>query len=125
MDEVFQGELAALLGPWVKPAGIPEPAWQQLTAWVDRITGAPPEPMSDDDKAQARAIFEGKHPDRRACEHCGGIHARSCPRVKSERFVYSHSAPTDISRVVESEIRYWPPGTWETDDVTFPEDVYE
>jgi hypothetical protein len=123
MDEAARTELGALLGPWIKSTGIPGPAWEQIEAWIDAATGTS-EPLSDEDKATARAIFEGQHPTRRQCEHCGGIHSRTCPRIKSERTVYSHNVNNDVTTVAETEIKYWPPGTWETDDITFPEDVY-
>jgi hypothetical protein len=128
MDEAARTELAGMLGPWLKPSGIPGPAWEQIEACIDGIAGAPsapPEPMSDEDRAEARRIFQGEHPTRQQCEHCGGIHARSCPRIKSEHIVYSYNVTDNSERVAETEIKYWPPGTWETDDITFPEDVFD
>lgn len=79
--------------------------------------------MTEQDKAEARAIFEGKD-GQGACHFCGGIHARvaglephwqPCPRVKR---IERHADGTVL--VVE----HWPPGRWEA-DVIFPADVYE
>ena len=50
----------------------------------------------------------------RRCDHCGGCHARSCPRVKRLEF---HQNTT--LAVVE----FWPDGKWPADTVQWPEDL--
>lgn len=51
-----------------------------------------------------------------ACSHCGGWHARACPRVR--RMVFG----TDGQRLVEVE--FWPHGQWPTDGIIWPEQVH-
>lgn len=48
------------------------------------------------------------------CSHCGGVHARACPRVK--RIVFN-----DKGTILEVE--FWE--NWPTNDVVFPEELYE
>lgn len=66
-------------------------------------------------KADARTIFEGQA-DRGSCLICGGIHLRACPRLKR---VERHADGTIIAE------EYWPPGTWESEHIIFPEAAYE
>ena len=79
--------------------------------------------LTEQDKADARAIFEGKVEGRSACHFCGGIHARvaglephrqPCPRIKR---IERH--PDGTVLVVE----HWPPGRWEG-DIIFPDHAY-
>jgi hypothetical protein len=83
-----------------------------------------PHELTEEEKFNAREIFEGKIEGRQACIHCAGLHGRvaglsaeqqPCPRVKR---VHRH---TDGATILEVE--YWPNGDWE-EDVIFPEDVY-
>ena len=80
--------------------------------------------MNEEDKAQARDIFEGKLEGVSACQFCAGIHARvaglasdwqPCPRIKR---IERHSDGTILV------LEHWPPGRWET-NVIFPGDVYD
>ena len=75
--------------------------------------------FTPEQRADARAIFEGKIADRKACEYCGGVHLRSCPRVRHSRVVWK----PDLTGMLEQEIWFWPPGTWES-DVLFADQVY-
>lgn len=79
--------------------------------------------LTPDQRADARAIFEGAAADRSACHFCAGIHAtvagvpsnrQPCPRVKRVEW---HPDGTVLS------VEYWAPGRWES-DVIFPADVY-
>ena len=54
---------------------------------------------------------------RGACETCGGLHARSCPRIRSVE--YQPKGDDIIIRRVE----YWPDGRWSTDGIYFPESL--
>jgi len=66
-------------------------------------------------KLDARQIFaEGK-----ACEDCGGIHSRACPRVK--RQVWLRTGPGAGQR---TEVEFWPPG-WDDTGIIWPEDAYD
>jgi hypothetical protein len=67
--------------------------------------------LSSQDRSDARTIF-GKGEQ---CQHCGGIHARACPRVSSLKW------HTDGSLI---EVSYWPDREWSRADIIFPEDVY-
>lgn len=80
--------------------------------------------LSEEAKAQAREIFEGKVEGVTACQFCAGIHARvagldaawqPCPRIKR---VERHSDGTILV------IEHWEPGSWER-NVIFPDDVYD
>ena len=63
--------------------------------------------------------FEGAPPvlmsraERDKCAHCGGLHARACPRVASIEYWESGS----IKRV-----RFWK--TFDDDGVIWPEDLF-
>ena len=84
-----------------------------------------PRELTEEQKSDARSIFEGTHKDRSACHFCAGLHfqvaglypsQQPCPRVKK---IDRH---TDGSTVLSVE--YWPNGEWES-DVVFPSDVYD
>ena len=79
--------------------------------------------LTEEEKQDARQIFEGKVEGVSACQFCGGLHGRvaglsqhlqPCPRIK--RIEYH---PDGSVLVVEN----WEPGTWER-DVVFPHHVY-
>jgi hypothetical protein len=66
-------------------------------------------------KLDAQAIFaEGK-----ACEHCGGLHQRACPRVR--RLVVARTGAGDGKW---TEVEFWPPG-WDDTGVIWPEDAFD
>lgn len=50
----------------------------------------------------------------KGCQHCGGRHARACPRVKRFRF-----HPTGAL----AEVVFWPEGKWSDEHVIWPEDL--
>ena len=60
--------------------------------------------------ADARVLFEAGT----ACEHCGGIHHRACPRVRRKVF---HPNGNLI------EVEYW--RKYDASGVIFPEDAYD
>jgi len=65
-------------------------------------------------KLDARQIFaEGK-----ACEDCGGIHSRACPRIK--RQVWLRTGPGAGER---TEVEYW--DTYPDEGIIWPEDAYD
>ena len=51
------------------------------------------------------------------CQTCGGLHARSCPRIRSVE--YQPKGDDIIIRRVE----YWPDGRWSTEGIYFPESL--
>lgn len=62
-------------------------------------------------KAGTQRVF-----DQQKCQHCGGIHARACPRVRRLAFG-GEGKPT--------EVEFWPEGRWPADQVLWLEDVIE
>jgi hypothetical protein len=62
------------------------------------------------EKADARVMFEAGA----ACEHCGGLHKRACPRI---RRVDKHPNGNVIS------VSFW--RKWDESSVIFPEDAYD
>jgi hypothetical protein len=71
--------------------------------------------FSPQEMEMARQIFSGEDKEHPPCPDCGGVHARACPRVRSDRVIWSATAQNaDGSQVVvEREVHYWEPGTWE------------
>jgi hypothetical protein len=62
------------------------------------------------EKADARVLFEAGA----ACEHCGGIHHRACPRVKHiER--HPNGNVTGVTFFKK----------WDESSVIFPEDAFD
>ena len=78
-------------------------------------------PLSPSERETARTIFSGKEKDIQPCGDCGGIHARACPRIRSEKVVFDYAVG---QRLLERHVEYWQPGTWEK-DVIWAEDVFE
>jgi hypothetical protein len=74
------------------------------------------EVLTAQQRSEAKIFFESD----RACHECGGMHSRSCPRVKRHRTVYNPNGS-----VTEREVEYWEPGSWEHLGVVWPEDIYE
>jgi hypothetical protein len=74
-------------------------------------------PLTPEEKAAAKEQFD----NGAFCPECGGLHFRSCPRVHSYRIRYK---PENAEIVLEREVIYWPPGTWE-DDVVFKDEIYD
>jgi hypothetical protein len=74
-------------------------------------------PLTPEERRSAQEIFD----TGAACPECGGLHMRACPRVKSYRIKYK---PENTELVLEREVEYFPPGTWE-DTIVFRDDVYE
>jgi hypothetical protein len=73
--------------------------------------------LSKREKADAREIFQAGE----ACEHCGALHKRACPRVK--RLVVARTGAGDGKW---TEVEFWPPG-WDQfqEGLIWPEDAYD
>lgn len=54
--------------------------------------------------------------EQTACQLCGGVHTRNCPRVR--RIVYGDGGKP-------SEVEFWRHGEWPADQVLWLEDVQE
>lgn len=78
---------------------------------VDAITAQPHEPDPDPDDLRDLAEELAKIP---RCQHCGGQHARACPRVR--RLTFHPSG-------VLAEVEFWADGRWPTDNVIWPEQI--
>lgn len=50
----------------------------------------------------------------KGCQHCGGRHARACPRVKQLKF-----HPTGAL----AQVDFWPEGKWSDEHILWPEDL--
>lgn len=72
--------------------------------------------LTDEEKGYIREIFEDESHRHRVCTICGGLHLRACPRVKR---IERHPDGTILAE------EYWPPGTWENENIIFPETAYE
>jgi len=70
--------------------------------------------LSKREKADAREIFAAGN----ACEHCGGLHQRACPRVK--RLAVARTGAGDGKW---TEVEYWP--EYDQTGVIWPEDAYD
>lgn len=84
--------------------------WQHLNA----VMLPEPESLTEEDALKAAEYFQ-THFDRdppTVCDHCGGLHARACPRVKR---LVRHSDGTWL------EVEYWE--TWPETNVIFPESL--
>jgi hypothetical protein len=62
------------------------------------------------------SIFRGTHPDKAPCADCGGVHERSCGRVKRKAFHPNGNL---------AEVEYWPDDSWDKSDILWPEDAFE
>lgn len=64
-------------------------------------------------KAEAQAIFATGE----ACEHCGGIHKRACPRVKRiERHPNGNLTAVDYFSKYDETGIVWPEDAYDPDD---------
>jgi hypothetical protein len=71
---------------------------------------APEEPpLTPGEAADLHRLFRAN-----ICSHCGGSHARACPRVRRLRF-----HPDAKLAAVE----FWPDGQWKDDGIMWPEDL--
>ena len=70
--------------------------------------------LSRQDKLDAQAIFAAGD----ACEHCGGIHKRACPRVKRQVWLRTGAGAGE-----RTEVEYW--GQYPHDGIIWPEDAYD
>lgn len=62
-----------------------------------------------DEAAEIWAMFRA-----RACSHCGGLHARACPRVRSMSWHPNGQL---------AGVRFWPDGKWDDAAIQWPESL--
>jgi hypothetical protein len=78
---------------------------------MSRVIVIPDEGIPEEDKLLLRARFEHE-----ACEWCGGLHQRECPRIK--HIIYN---PSDQRQV--REVEFWNDSEWDRSSVLWPEDL--
>jgi len=66
--------------------------------------------LTAEQATQVRGLFE----QGKGCSHCGGAHARACPRVR--RMVFHPDGRL-------AEVEFWAEGRWSDAHVLWPEDV--
>lgn len=78
------------------------------------------EPLSEDQKAEARQIFAAAGTETsQICSFCGGFHMRACPRVAEfELYEQQGMNPGGLKRV-----QFWPEGGWDDSFIIWPEDL--
>jgi hypothetical protein len=83
--------------------------------------------ISRDLRQAAIESFSGTDKDRPPCPDCGGLHPRKCPRIKSERVVVDpeHTDSDRHPMIIERDVTYWEPGTWEKYVLVWPEDIFD
>ena len=69
--------------------------------------------LTRQEKLEAQAIFAAGE----ACEHCGGIHKRACPRVKRiERHPNGNLTAVDYFSKYDETGIVWPEDAYDPDD---------
>ena len=69
--------------------------------------------LTRQEKLDAQAIFAAGE----ACEHCGGIHKRACPRVKRiERLGNGNITAVEYFRRYDQAGIVWPDDAYDPDD---------
>ena len=82
-----------------------------------QTTGSPGQDVSTDPNGwtpETAAGVRARFAAGEACQHCKGLHARACPRVKAMSFHPSGALST---------IEFWPDGKWPDTHVIWPEEV--
>jgi hypothetical protein len=69
----------------------------------------PDPPVTDDEARDLWATFRSH-----TCNHCGGSHARACPRVRRMEWHENERL---------AAVEFWPPGRWSDDTIVWPEDL--
>lgn len=109
---ITRARLAELLG--VSPARIEAyekgatPVGEDAASYLMALRAmAPPEvALEGADRDRVMEYFDKGE----ACQHCQGIHARACPRVKCVEYQENGSL---------KRVEYWPDGAWPTENVIF------
>lgn len=78
---------------------------------MSRVVVIPDEGIPEEDKVLLREQFEHD-----ACQWCGGMHKRECPRIK--KIIYN---PSDQRQV--REVEFWNDSEWDRSSVLWPEDL--
>lgn len=66
------------------------------------------------EKRSAQEIFQAGN----ACEDCGGIHKRACPRIKRQVWIGQGSGAG-----ARTEVEYW--AEYDQTGIIWPEDAYD
>jgi hypothetical protein len=69
----------------------------------------------DEEPLSAEEVTEAwRHYQSRRCDHCAGVHARACPRVRKLEF-------HENGRL--KSVTFWARGQWSEDGILWPEDI--
>lgn len=121
---------------WTAAADVPAADWDRALQTLRTLPPAPePEPVATQplppdlvyprpvtveeltggkDDTALTAELAARLREIPSCQHCGGRHARACPRVRKMSF-----HPNGALAAVE----FWPAGKWSDDDIIWPEDI--
>lgn len=69
------------------------------------------------EKTAAQQIFRGEIQGKAACEDCGGLHQRACPRIRRQAWIGQGAAAG-----TRTEVEYW--RTYDDTGVIWPEDAF-
>ncbi len=72
--------------------------------------------LSEEERAQARQLFETGGEDSRVCSFCGGVHTRACPRVASFELHESGKLKS---------VQFFAEGSWDDSFIIWPEMAFE
>lgn len=110
------GQVRDRLAAW---PSIPYTRWTVDT--VERTSGSPGTDVLEEEVGPANgwtpqmaADIRKRFVNNEACQHCKGLHARACPRVKSMTFHNNGSL---------ASIEFWQDGEWSDNNVIWPEEV--
>lgn len=85
---------------------------ERLAGELDQQLHAAPSAAAAPMTPEQRAAVEAGR-----CVHCGGTHARSCPRVRRIRFRADGQTPL--------EVEYWSDQEWPHHNIIWPESLYQ
>lgn len=77
--------------------------------------------LSKQQRTEAQQVFD----EHGQCPDCGGLHSRSCPRVRRIHLRYTETKGLQTRELVEREVEYFDHGQWPQEDVIWPEDCFE
>ncbi len=93
--------------------------WPALTGYwatdvIHPTSGSPGEDLRNGWTREMAAEVRARFAANEACQHCKGLHARACPRVKTMSFHPNGGL---------ASVEFWPDGQWSDAQVIWPEDV--
>ena len=74
---------------------------------LQQLVASPEDKLTEEERRNTVALFENGE----QCRHCGGLHSRSCPRVKSMTY---HPGDGSLAKV-----EFWADDAWPKDNIIF------